>query len=128
MTQARTEKNANVVALGRRKNTTAWIANRHRKTQRRPITSENAAQAKRPAPLKIAISDTRLAAAVALAPAISSAIGAASEITAMPAVTLRNSRAHSAYHCHVLRASRNSKSRPERSVRSLVSGSHPSGL
>ena len=46
----------------------------------------------------------------------------------MPAVTLRNSSIQRANHCQVLIASPNSKSRPERSLRSVVSGSQPSGL
>jgi hypothetical protein len=46
----------------------------------------------------------------------------------MPAVTFRNSSDHSAHHCQVRIAPPNSNSRPERSLRSVVSGSQPSGF
>jgi hypothetical protein len=75
-----------------------------RKTHLRPIASDSHAQRKRPAPLAIAMMLTRPAAVAAVAPVTSWAIGEASEISEMPAVTLRKSRPHSAHHCQVRRA------------------------
>jgi hypothetical protein len=49
---------------------------------------------------------TSPAATMALTLVISSAMAAAWEMMEMPAVTLRNSSAHRAYHCQVPRASR----------------------
>jgi hypothetical protein len=99
-----------------------------RNTHLRPIRSESQAHRKRPAPLAIEMMLTSPAATMALTPVTSWAIGDASEMIEMPATTLRNSSAQRAHHCQVRRAPRTSKSLPERSLRSVVSGSQPSGF
>ena len=102
---ARAANRPKVVARGRRKNTTAWIRNMVRKTHLRPMKSDSHAHRNRPEPLAMEMMPTSPAATMALTPVISSAMGAAWEMMAMPAVTLRNSSAHSAYHCQVRSAS-----------------------
>ena len=103
--KARVANSPKLVARGRRKKTTAWIRNMARKTHFRPMKSDSQAHRNRPAPLAMEMMPTSPAAAMALTPVISSAMGAAWEMMAMPAVTLRNSNAHRAYHCQVRTAS-----------------------
>src|SRR3712207_6170860 len=93
---------------------------------RRPIASDSHAQAKRPTALPIEMIETTPAATAAVTPVISSVIGAASEMIAMPAVTLRKRIAHSAYHCHFDSAPRRSKSIPERPL-DATGADQPSG-
>src|SRR5215208_2771719 len=75
-----------------------------RKTHLRPIASESQAQRNLPAPLAMEIMLTSQAANQGVAPDSSCAIGSASEMIAMPAVTFRNRSAQSAYHCQVFKA------------------------
>lgn len=103
---ARVVNRPRLVARGMRKKTTAWIRNMARKTHLRPMKSDSQAHRNRPEPLAIEMTPTSPAAAMALAPVISRAIPAAWEMMAMPAVTLRNSSVHRAYHCQVPTASR----------------------
>src|SRR5947209_5705455 len=107
--------------------TIAWIANINKKTQRRPIRSENHAHRKRPEPFAIEIIPTRVAAVAAVTPVISWAIGAACEMIEMPAEVFRKSNAQSAYHCHRPTASRKVKSRSARCRCWAAVGFHPAG-
>src|ERR687893_2521500 len=83
---------------GRTKKSTACTKNMTTKTHFRPMASESQAQKNLPKALPTEMMLTSPAATVALTPAISSAIGAASVMMEMPALTLRNNSAHSAYH------------------------------
>ena len=69
------------------------------------MLSDSDAQRNRPAPFAIEIAPTSPAAVAAVTPVISSAIGAACEMIAMPAVVFRNSSAHRPYHCQLASAS-----------------------
>jgi hypothetical protein len=69
------------------------------------MKSDSQAHRNRPAPFAIEMMPTSPAATMALTSVISRAIPAAWEMMAMPAVTFRNSSAHSAYHCQVRTAS-----------------------
>src|SRR5215472_15375656 len=100
-----TVKVGNAAMRGRVKNRIAWTRNMERKTQRRPIRSENHAHRNRPEPLAIEMIPTSPAAAAALTPVISCAMGAACEMMEIPAEVFRNSNAHRAYHCQVRMAS-----------------------
>src|SRR5947209_84647 len=64
------------------------------------MASENHAHRNRPDPLAIEIIPTNPAAAAALTPEISCAIGDACEMMEMPAVVFKNSVSHNPYHCH----------------------------
>src|ERR687897_252695 len=110
---------------GSRMNSAACERNITKKTHLRPMASESQAHRNRPEALPTEMMLTSPAATVALTPASATAIG---EATVMPAVTLRNSSAHSTYHCQVFRASPRSYSTPELSPPSSASGSHPSGV
>src|SRR5215211_8567060 len=90
---------------GSRKKRTACRMNIVAKTHLRPIASESQAQKNLPRALPTEIMLTRPAATTALTPAISSAIGAASVMMEMPALTFRKRSAHSTYHCQVLKTS-----------------------
>src|SRR5918995_7488002 len=89
---------------GKRKKRTACKRNIVRKTHLLPIASDNQAQRNRPAALPTEIMLTSHAAVAGATPDNSCAIGSASEMMAMPAVTLRKRSAQSAYHCQVLSA------------------------
>ena len=86
-------------------NSAACSRNITRKTLR-PMASDSHAQPKRPSALPIEMIDTTPAAVAAPTPVISWAIGEASEMIEIPAITLRNSSDHSANHCHVFSAPR----------------------
>jgi hypothetical protein len=68
------------------------------------MASESQAQKNLPSALPTEMMLTSEAAVTAVTPETVCAIGAASVMIAMPAVTLRKSSAHSANHCHVFRA------------------------
>src|ERR671920_1131557 len=89
---------------GKRKKRAACKRYMVKKTHLRPMGSESQAQRKRPAALPTEIMLTSHAAIAGSTPDNSCAIGSASEMMAMPAVTLRNRRAQRAYHCQVFRA------------------------
>src|SRR5215207_1937750 len=92
-----------VPTIGIRKKRAACKRYIVKKTHFLPMASESQAQRNRPAPLAMEIMLTSHAASQGVAPDTSCAIGSASEMMAMPAVTFRNSSAQSAYHCQVLR-------------------------
>src|SRR5919107_2154122 len=69
-----------------------------KKTHLRPIASESQAQRNRPAPLAIEIMLTSHAANQGATPDTSCAIGSASEMMAMPAVTLKERKGLKALH------------------------------
>src|ERR671917_1367797 len=89
---------------GKRKKRPACRRNMVKKTHLRPMASDNQAQRKRPAALPTEIMLTSHAAVAGATPDTSCAIGSASEMMAMPAVTLRNRSAQSAYHFQVFQA------------------------
>src|SRR5271165_1599857 len=82
----------------------AWDRNMIRNTVRRPATSENHAQRRRPEPFAIEMRPTRPAAVAAVTCEISCAMGEAWEMMAIPAVVFKNKVIHSAYHCQLPRA------------------------
>src|SRR5689334_18937086 len=123
-----TDSRRKLVMAGMIRNSTNWIRNIARKTQRRVIVSESQAQNSRPAPLKIEMRMTMLLAVVASTPVISWAIGAACEMTMTPAVTFRKSMAHSTYHCQVRNDSCNVKSLPARWLTWTAEGVQPGGV
>src|SRR5215208_5848123 len=90
--------------IGIRKKRAACKRYMVKKTHLRPMASDNQAQRNRPAPLATEIMLTSHAANQGSTPDTSCAIGSASEMMAMPAVTLRNRSAQSEYHCQVLSA------------------------
>src|ERR671921_1173074 len=102
------EKMANITneapTTGKRKKRAACKRYMVKKTHLRPMASESQAQRKRPAALPTEIMLTSHAAVAGATPDTSCAIGSASEMMAMPAVTLRKRSAQSAYHCQVLSA------------------------
>src|ERR687885_98797 len=129
MMKARTASTKNdEPRTGKRKKRAACKRYIVKKTHLRPIASENQAQRNRPAPLAMEIMLTSHAAVAGATPDSSCAIGSASEMMEMPAVTFRNRSAQSAYHCQVFKAPLSSKSTPERSLVSSSSGSQPSGF
>src|SRR5215216_2497630 len=89
---------------GSKKKSTACKRNIVKKTHFRPIASDNQAHLLCQEAVATEMMLTRPAATVALTPAISCAIGAASTMIEMPAETFRNNSAQSAYHCQVLKA------------------------
>src|SRR5215217_2430940 len=89
---------------GSRTNSTACKRNITKKTHLRPMASESQAHRNRPEALPTEMMLTSPAATVALTPASSTAIGEATVMMEMPAVTFRKSSAQSAYHCQVLTA------------------------
>src|SRR5919206_2928999 len=100
MTKARTASRKNdEPTTGMRKKRAACKRYMVKKTHLRPMASESQAQRNRPAPLAMEIMLTSHAANQGATPDTSCAIGSASEMMAMPAVTLRKRRAQRAYHC-----------------------------
>src|ERR687893_3332645 len=83
---------------GKRKKRAACRRNMTKKTHLRPIASDNQAQRKRPTALPMEIMLTSHAAIAGSTPDTSCAIGSASEMIAMPAVTFRNRSAQRGYH------------------------------
>src|SRR5580765_6055049 len=81
------------------------MTNIERKTQRRPMRSENHAQRNLPLPFAIEMIPTSPAATAALTPVISCVMAAACEMIEIPAEVFRNSRTHNAYHCQARIAS-----------------------
>src|SRR5919202_4578106 len=93
------------VKAGISKNAMACKENIAKKTVRPPILSEKAGQRSLPTASVTEIVTTKAAARAVEAPPTEAAIGWASERIASPAVVLRKNTAHSAYNCHVFRAS-----------------------
>src|SRR5215208_5570036 len=104
MMKARVASKQYTLINGSEKKRKACKRNIVKKTHFRPIASDNQAHPNRPRALATEMMLTRPAATVALTPAISCAIGAASTMIEMPAETFRNNSAQSAYHCQVLKA------------------------
>src|SRR5579864_5687056 len=101
-----TEKTEKLWTIGSTKNRMAWTVSIVRNTHRPPTRSANHAHRSLPTPLAIEITPTNSAAAVAVTPVTSRAIGAACEIIEIPADVFRNNSIHKAYHCQVRIASR----------------------
>src|SRR5918912_1853180 len=93
-----------VPITGIRKKSTACKRYIVKKTHLQPIASESQGQSILPAALPTKIMLTTHAAVAGPKPDSSCTIGSASEMKAIPGVTLRNSIVHKAYHCHVLSA------------------------
>src|SRR3954468_5965073 len=105
MMKAKTDSKKNdAPTTGMRKKRTACRRYMVRKTHFRPMASDNQAQRNLPAPLPIEIMLTSHAAVAGATPDSSCAMGSASEMMEMPAVTFKNRRAQSAYHCQVFKA------------------------
>src|SRR5882724_4002790 len=105
MTNATTVTTAAELMLGRIQNSTACARNITTNVARLVIESDAHAQNTLPKALPMLTTPTMLAAATALTPASCWNNGDSCEIIEIPAEVFKNSRSHSAHHCHVLSAS-----------------------
>src|SRR6516165_6480331 len=120
-------KAGKAVMRGSARNRIAWTMNIDRKTQRRPMRSENHAQRNLPAPFATEMIPTSPAATAAVTPVISCAMGAACEMMEIPAEVFRNSNAHRAYHCQLRMDSARVYVLLERCRCCVALGAHPAG-
>src|SRR5205807_8509227 len=98
-----------------------------KKVKGRPMPSESQPQNKRPPPLKMPMTLTRVAAVSASTPVNFCANGEATEIKAAPAVTFNARMSHRTYHLGSFSASPRVYSRTERFACCRVEGVQPVG-